>query len=134
MTPEKGAADDVSHGVAAGLPGRKTRLTEYAQDVGGIFQIYEVKLDVLPRGDVPLVEGNVLINDFAYGIKLVRCKATGRHLDADHVDVRLALAVYAADEPVGSEFQGVFPTALLEAGYLGFEVGYFLGQVGDYPL
>ena len=44
-----------------------------------------------------LVEGNVLINDFANGIKLVCGKAAGRHLDADHVELGLALPVDASD-------------------------------------
>ncbi len=127
-------ADDVSDGVAAGLPGGEARFAQNAHHVGGVFQLDEVELDVLPGGDVALVEGNVLFDDFAHGLELIGGEAAGGHLDAYHVDVGLALAVYAADEPVGGELEGVFPPALLEAGDLGLEVGDFLGQVGNYAL
>ena len=54
-----------------------------------------VDLDVLPRRDVALVQGRVLIDDVGEHLHLLRRHAAHRELDAAHLDVGLTLAVDA---------------------------------------
>ena len=52
-------------------------------------------LDVLAGGDVALVQRRMLFDDIREGLHLLRRDPAEGELDADHVHVRLALAVHA---------------------------------------
>src|SRR5262249_22131254 len=70
---------------------------------GGVAQRYVVDLDVLPRGDVSLVERRVLLDDAGEGLHLLGRDAAEGQLDADHLHVGLALAVDALFEAEADE-------------------------------
>ena len=83
----------VAHGVAAALAAREAGVGDLADQRRGVAQRHVVHLDVLPRRDVPLVEGDVLLDHVGERLHLLRRDAAERQLDADHLDVGLALAV-----------------------------------------
>jgi hypothetical protein len=56
-------------------------------------QRHVVDLDVLPRRDVPLLEGRVVLDDVGERLELLGRDAAHRQLHADHLDVGLALPV-----------------------------------------
>ena len=106
-----GVAGDVADGVAAALAGGEAGLGDLAQQRLHVAQRDVVDLDVLARRDVALVERRVLLDDAGEGIHLVRGDAAVGKLDADHLDVGLALPVDAlfeaeADELVLLELAG----------------------------
>jgi hypothetical protein len=62
-----------------------------------------VHLDVLPRGDVPLVQGHVLLDHVGEGLELLGRDTAPRQLHANHLHVRLALPVDALLEAEADE-------------------------------
>ena len=62
-----------------------------------------VDLDVLAGGDVALVQRRVLLDDAGEGVHLLGGDAAEGKLDADHLDVGLALAVDALFEAEADE-------------------------------
>ena len=88
-------AGDVAHRVAAALAARQPRFAELADRLLDFRQRYVVHLDVLARRHVALVQRRVLLDDVRELLHLLRRDAAERQLHADHLHVRLALAVDA---------------------------------------
>ena len=88
-------AGDVAHRVAAALAAGQAGLAELADRLLGVRQRDVVHLDVLARRDVALVQRHVLLDHVGERLHLLRRDAAERQLHADHLHVRLALAVHA---------------------------------------
>jgi hypothetical protein len=93
----------VAHGVAAALAAGEPGVRDLADQRGGVAQRHVVDLDVLPGGDVALVEGRVLLHHVGERLHLLRRDAAERQLDADHLHVGLPLAVDALLEAEADE-------------------------------
>jgi hypothetical protein len=93
----------VADRVAAALAAREAGVGDLADQRGGVTERNVVDLDVLPRGDVALVERRVLLHHAREGLHLLRRDAAPRQLHADHLDVGLALPVDALLEPEADE-------------------------------
>ena len=91
-------AGHVADGVAAALARGEVGLAEHPDRLGGVAQRDVVELDVLARGDVPLVQGRPALHHVGEGLHLLGRDAPERQLDPDHLDVGLALAVHALPE------------------------------------
>ena len=92
-------AGDVSDRVAAALAARQPGLAELADRLLGFRQRNVVHLDVLARGDVALVERHVLLDHVGELLHLLGRDPAEGQLHADHLHLRLALAVDALLEP-----------------------------------
>ena len=88
-------ARDVAHRVAAALAAGEPSLAQLADRLLGLRQRDVVHLDVLARRDVALVQGHVPLDDLRELLHLLRRDAAEGQLHADHLHVRLALAVDA---------------------------------------
>ena len=88
-------ACDVAHRVAAALAAGKARLAQLADQLLGFQQGHVVHLDVLARRDVALVQRHVLLDHIGERLHLLRGDPPEGKLHADHLHVRLALAVHA---------------------------------------
>ena len=73
----------VAHAVAAGLTGGDPDAGEPSHHVGRLFDVNEVKLDVLPRRDVQDRIG-VLLGELAQHLELLRGELPERDLDPHH--------------------------------------------------
>ena len=73
--------------------------------LGDARELHEVELHVLPRGDVAEA-ARVFVGDVGERVDLRADEHALRNLDAQHVDVRLALAVGAAREAIDLELIG----------------------------
>ncbi len=87
-----GASGDVANHVAAGFTGRDPHFGQPAHDVGGFFELNEVELDVLTRGDVADAVC-VLLGQIRQADHLFRGQDAERNLDSQHLDAALALPV-----------------------------------------
>ena len=95
-----------------------------ADELGGVGEGDVVDLDVLPGGDVALVQWRELLDRVGKGLHLLRADAAERQLHPDHLHVGLALAVDALLEAEADELLlGLLPAQ--EAGRLGVEVVEF---------
>ena len=83
---------DVAHSVAAGLASRQPDFGQRSHQVRNVRQGHEVKLDVLPGGDVAGPPGRSL-GHVGQAIELGSRQPTPRDLDADHLNFVLALAI-----------------------------------------
>jgi hypothetical protein len=97
-------ARDVADGVAAALAGGQAGLGRLADQGRSVLERHVVELDVLARRDVALVERDPLLDHVGEHLHLLRRHAAHRQLDADHLDVGLALAVDALLEAELDEF------------------------------
>ena len=93
--PGPRVAGDVADRVAAALAGGQVGVRQLADELGGVAQRDVVDLDVLPRRDVALVQRRVLLDHRGERVHLVGRDPTERQLDADHLDVGLALPIDA---------------------------------------
>ena len=100
----------------------------------GVGELDEVDLQVLARGDVPLLERGVPADDVAECLEVFGGERAAGDLDAHHLHVRLALAVDPAHEAVHDELLLGRPLAVEVAGRLRLEVVDLLGDVGQYAL
>ena len=114
-------AGDVAHGVAAGLAGRQPGVAQHANGHGRQRQRHVVILHVLARGDVALLERGEPLGHFGEGVELIGRDAAERQLDADHLDVGLALPVDPLLQPKAGE-QVRIALAAQEGRRLGVEV------------
>jgi hypothetical protein len=96
-------AGDVADGVAAALAGGEPGVGDLLDQLRRVGERDVVDLDVLARGDVALVQGRVLLDHRGERVHLVRGDAAHRQLRADHLHVRLALAVDALLEAEADE-------------------------------
>src|SRR5215218_3220271 len=119
--PGPGVAGHVADRVAATLAGREVRVAQLADRLGGVVERHVVHLDILPGGDVALDERCVLLDHVREGLHLLRSDAPEGELRADHLNVRLALAVDALPEAEGDERVLSLPPAE-ELARLGVEV------------
>src|SRR5687768_2464467 len=71
------------------------RIANDADEFRSVAERHVMDLDVLPRGDVALVERRVLLDRVREGLHLLGRDAAEGQLDPDHLDVGLALAVDA---------------------------------------
>jgi len=78
-------------------------LGDLAQQQLHVAQWHVVDLDVLPRGDVPLAQRRVLLDDAGEGLHLLGGDAAEGQLHASHLHVGLALAVDALLEAEADE-------------------------------
>src|SRR6185312_725461 len=116
-----GISGHVAHRVTAALARGQAGVAELADERGGVGQRHVVHLDVLARGDVALAQRDVLLDAVGEGVELVGRDAAERQLDADHLDIGLALPVDALLEAELDE--GVLlEVALEKSGGLGVEV------------
>ncbi len=88
-------AGHVPHRVPAALAAGEPRLAELPDQLLGLEQRDVVHLDVLARRDVPLAQRHVLLDHLGERLHLLRRDAAEGELHADHLHVRLALAVDA---------------------------------------
>ncbi len=114
-------ARHVAHRVAAALPAAQAGVSEVADQLGRLREWDVVHLDVLPRGDVALLQRDVLLDPRRERIKLIWCDAAERKLDPDHLHIRLALSVDALLEAELDELIAL-ELAPQIAGRLGVEV------------
>jgi hypothetical protein len=96
----------IAHGISAGLAGREPDRIESALQALGVVQFHEMKLDVLPRRDVPETAAEVG-GDVGERQQLRNGEQAPGHLDPNHLYVRLTLPVDAAGQPKGPEGVGV---------------------------
>ena len=96
-------AGHVADRVPAALAGGEAGLADLTDELGGVGEGDVVDLDVLPRGDVALVERRELLDRVGKGLHLLRADAAERQLHADHLHVGLALAVDALLEAEADE-------------------------------
>ena len=115
------ASRDVADRVPARFARRQPDLAEDAHNVRRVLQLHVVELDVLARGHVPLVQRDEPRRYLAQRVQLVGRQPSERYLDAHHLRVGLALAVYALLQAVRQELRLVELTGL-EPSYLEFEV------------
>ena len=92
---------DVAHGAAAGFGHGQPGFRQKSHGLFHIRQRKAVDLDVLSGGDVAQA-ARTLLDDFRDGAQLLGQDNPAGHLDAQHVDVGLALAVDAAGQAVGA--------------------------------
>jgi hypothetical protein len=89
------AAGDVAHGVAARFPAGEPDRREQAERLGGVLQLHEVELGVLPGGEVAPAPG-VLLGDVPEHLQLFGLDLAVGDLHPEHLVVAaLALAVDA---------------------------------------
>ena len=81
--PSQGAGGDVAHRVAAGLTGGDAHGGQPAHQIGGVLDVDEVELEVLPGGHVQDAVG-ILLGKFGQHLELVGIQASEGHLDAVH--------------------------------------------------
>ncbi len=112
---------DVAHRVAAALARGQPDRGDLADQLRHLIQRHVVDLDVLPCRDVRLVQRRVALGDVGERVHLLGVDAAERQLDADHLDVRLTLAVDALLEPEADELV-LRRLAVEELGRLGVEV------------
>jgi len=93
--PRPWIAGHVPDRVAAALAARQPRLAELADRLLHFGQRDVVHLHVLPGRDVALVQRHVLLDHIRKGLHLLRRDPAEGQLHADHLHVRLALAVDA---------------------------------------
>ncbi len=107
--PGDGAGGDVAHRVAAGLPGGDAHRGQAAHDVGCVFHVDEMKLDVLAGGDVgdPV---RVFLGQVGDRFHLFRSHAPPGELDALHAG-GVPMGVWALPDPG----VGIIQFAYLEA-------------------
>ena len=127
------AAGDVANRVSAGLPGGEADVPQDAHRLRGVFQLDVMKLNVLARRHVSLMQWSKALRYYAESVELVGRYSAEGHLDPEHLRIRLPLAVDALSEPEGGELVRV-PFSRLEPPGLLLEVGYLLRQHLDYPL
>ena len=77
-----------------------------------------MELHVFARGDVSLAQWGIPVGYLAQPLHALRGEDAARHLDPDHLDVGLALAVHALPQPEGREsgvvlLAGLKPRCLL---------------------
>ncbi len=101
----EGAAGDVAHGVSTRLARGDAALVEHAHRGLGLGQLHEVKLEVLPRGDVGVSVAPTLGHLGHRDERPGRGHAL-RELHADHLLALLPLSVDAAGEAVAPEVFG----------------------------
>ena len=77
-----------------------------------------VELDVLAGGDVALAQRGVLVGHLSQALHGLRGEDAAGNLDADHLDIRLALPVHALPQPEGGEDGVVQLTGLKVGGLL----------------
>jgi hypothetical protein len=107
------AGGDVAHGVAARLPRGHSRVGKTMHRVLGVVQLDEMKLDVLPGGDVPEA-ARVALADVGQRIELIAGQNPLRDLHPQHLRVlRLTLAVGAAHQAEGAPLVGRHFAALV---------------------
>ena len=119
--PGPRVAGDVADRVAAALAGGEPGVADQPDELGRVGQRHVVDLDVLAGGDVALAQRRPALDRLGEGVHLLGGHAAERQLDADHLDVRLALAVDALLEAEADELvlRGLPPH---ELGGLGVEV------------
>ncbi len=88
-----GVACHVAHRVSTRFAGGEPYLRHHPKRLAGAGQRDVVQLHVLARGDVALAQRSELLGDAAERVELIRGHAAERQLHADHLPVRLALAV-----------------------------------------
>jgi hypothetical protein len=116
-----GVAGDVADRVPAPLARGQPGLADLADELSGVRERDVMDLDVLPGGDVALVQGSELLDRVGERLHLLGADAAEGELHADHLHVRLALAVDALLEAEADELLlGLL--AAEEAGGLGVEV------------
>ncbi len=81
---------DIANAIAAGLDGVHLDLGEVGKNVGRLFQLDPVVLDVLPRGEVP-VSAVVFVRDVGQGVHLAAVQRAIGNGDAQHVGVQLEI-------------------------------------------
>ena len=79
---------DVADAIAAGLDGVHLDLGKIGQDIGRVFQLDPVVLDVLPRGEVA-VTAVVLVRDIGQRVHLLAVQRAVGDGNAQHVSVQL---------------------------------------------
>ena len=83
-----------------------------------------VELEVLPRGNVPLLQRSIFIGEYAKSVHLVGVQATKRALDAKHLGVHLALSIDALPQSERHEIV-LRPFTRTKASHLFFKVRNF---------
>ncbi len=113
-----GVAGDVAHRVAAALAGGEADGGDLADQRLHVAQRHVVDLDVLAGRDVTLVQRRPALDDIGEDVHLLGSNAAEGKLDADHLDVGLALPVDALFEAEADElvFGGVAGEELLGLG------------------
>ena len=107
------AGGDVAHRAAARLPGGQPRVGEAAHRRLDVVQLDEMKLHVLPGGDVAEA-ARVALADVGERLELLAGQDALRDLDPQHLRVfRLALAVGAAHQPERAPLVGRHLAALV---------------------
>ena len=125
-----GRSYHVADGVAAGFAGGQARGAQQPQHLGALGQGDVVELDVLAGGDVALAQRGVLVGHLAEALHGLRGEDAAGNLDADHLHVGLALAVYALAQPEGSK-DGVVQLPGLEVGGLFLQPHHLFVHKGD---
>ncbi len=101
------ASRDVADGITASFARREPVAREISQRGRGVGQWHVVELEVLAGRNVGDRMLRIALRYVGGAPKLSCVEPPSRHLDADHLDPFLALAVYAHLQACRSEFVGV---------------------------
>ena len=94
-----GRGNHVSHGVGAGLPRAQAHLAQNLHCLCAVLQHHVVQLDVLPGGNVTLLQRHVLLYDLSKAFQGFRGKHASWNLDTKHLRVGLTLTVDSLVQP-----------------------------------
>ena len=125
-----GRCNHVSHGVGAGLPRAQAHLAQNLHGLSAVFQGHVVQLDVLPGGDVTLLQRRVLLYDLAKALQSLRREHTPGDFYAKHLRIGLTLAIDSLVQPESHE-GGFLNLARPEQFHLVTVFLHFLVEIGD---